>query len=98
LQEVDRIVQYASSTQKEYYGTLLAIALERYRAARGAFPETLAALCPEYLPELPQDPLTGEAIGYRRQTEGYLLYSIGMNLRDDEGRADDQFLSESTSR
>jgi hypothetical protein len=98
LQEVDRIVQYVSSAQKEYYGTLLAIALERYRAARGAFPETLAALSPEYLPDVPKDPLTGEAIGYRKQEERYLLYSIGMNLRDDEGRPDDRLLFESASR
>ena len=98
LQEVDRIVQYASSTQKEYYGTLLAIALERYRAAQGAYPETLTALSPDYLPDLPQDPLTGEAIGYRRQKEGYLLYSVGMNLRDDEGHPDDQLLFGNGSR
>jgi hypothetical protein len=66
------------------------LALERYRAAKGEFPATLAELTPEFLRELPVDPYTGKRLLYRREPGGAMIWSPGENLRDDGGDLDDQ--------
>lgn len=46
----------------------------------------LAALLPQYLALLPNDPWSdGEKYQYRHQDDGYLLYSIGPNGKDEGG-------------
>lgn len=63
----------------------IAQALWAYREDRGAFPEELKALHPAYLAELPLDPFSGQRFIYRRTGEGFALYSVGENQRDDGG-------------
>ncbi len=64
----------------------LACALEQHRAAKGAYPETLAALAPDFATQLPHDLFDGQPPRYRRMSDGkFLLYSIGWNSRDDGG-------------
>lgn len=64
----------------------LACALERRRLAEGQFPETLEALAPKYVTALPHDVITGAPLIYRRTEDGhFLLYSVGMNGKDDGG-------------
>jgi hypothetical protein len=74
-------------TQFELNG--LAFALAAYRADRAAYPEKLAALAPKYLAKLPEDPFSGSAYHYLRDGDGFLLYSVGMNGRDDGGKTRD---------
>ena len=62
-----------------------AMALEVYQKEKGAYPETLAGLVPGYLREVPVDVFSGEALRYRRQGEGYVVYSVGKNGVDDGG-------------
>jgi len=63
-----------------------AIALERYRLARGEFPETLTALELQFSTKLPHDVIGGGPLKYRREANGtFTLYSIGWNERDDGG-------------
>jgi hypothetical protein len=65
----------------------LACALERYLRAHGEYPETLAALVPQFIAKLPSDLMTGEALKYQRvDTNLFSLYSVGWNLKDDGGR------------
>jgi len=59
--------------------------LEAYRAEHGRYPESLAQLVPDYLPELPTDPWTGEPMPYRLAGDSYTLYAAGPNKRDDGG-------------
>jgi len=67
----------------------LAIALERHRLARGAYPEMLSGLVPEFCAELPRDIFSDGLYRYRRTDEGsFVLYSLGQNRRDDQGRLD----------
>ncbi len=67
----------------------LAIALERFRMARSAFPKTLAELVPDMIAALPDDIYTGKPLTYRRDDhDGFLLYSVGPNRRDDGGAND----------
>lgn len=60
-----------------------AIALERYRLAHHAWPESLSAL-----PALPNDVIGGAPLHYHVEQDGsFTLYSIGWNGRDDNGVA-----------
>jgi hypothetical protein len=65
---------------------LTATALEQFRQAHAnRYPVTLAELAPDYLSTAPMDPFDGQPIRYRTKGEGYLLYSIGPDLKDDSG-------------
>jgi hypothetical protein len=64
-----------------------ASALVRYRRKRQVWPQSLKELVPEYLAELPVDRMSGKELGYRRTSDGPLLYSVGSDLDDDGGRA-----------
>ena len=63
-----------------------AIALERYRLARGEFPESLDALAPQFIAQVPHDVIGGQPLKYRHTRDGqFVLYSIGWNEKDDGG-------------
>jgi hypothetical protein len=65
-----------------------AMALERCRLARGAFPESLDALAPQFIAKIPRDVIGGQPLKYRRTPEGaFVLYSVGWNEKDDGGVA-----------
>jgi hypothetical protein len=64
----------------------LACGLERYRLARGQYPETLEALVPQFAEKLPHDIVGGQPLKYHRTAEGkFVLYSVGWNGKDDGG-------------
>ena len=67
-------------------GSIAALALQRYRLAHGQYPDTLDALIPTYLNELPLDPLNGEPLRYRHIDGRSLLYGLGTDRDDDGGR------------
>lgn len=62
------------------------VALERFRQRRGTYPETLTELVPDFLPSLIPDPIDRQPLRYRQlpDTGGFVLYSIGLDGRDDE--------------
>ena len=61
-------------------------ALERFHLAHQAYPQTLAELTPQFIARLPNDFMDGQPLRYRRLSEhGFKLYSIGLNLKDDDG-------------
>jgi len=65
--------------------TLTALALAACRAENGRYPADLSALVPAYLPEVPADVFRREPLVYRLEKNGYLLYSVGPNFKDDGG-------------
>jgi membrane protease YdiL (CAAX protease family) len=67
----------------------LGFALAAYRTDHGSYPATLGDLVPDYVTEVPADIFTGSALRYRRQREGYLLYSVGINGKSDGARGYD---------
>lgn len=76
-------------------GTLTMLALERFRASCGTYPDSLDELVPDFLPSLPLDPWSEKPFGYRRidpatdgQGRAYLLYSIGSDATDNGGHVD----------
>jgi hypothetical protein len=73
-----------------------AIALERYRLARGDYPDSLDALAPQFIAKVPHDVIggppsqgsgaTSRPLHYRRTSDSqFVLYSVGWNERDDGG-------------
>jgi len=67
----------------------IACALERYHLAHGEYPETLDALVPRFIDQLPHDIIGGQPLHYHRSDDGkFVLYSIGWNETDDGGRVD----------
>jgi hypothetical protein len=66
---------------------LTAVALEQFRAAHAnQYPAALSELTPNYLAATPVDPFDGKPLRYRKQGAGYLVYSIGPDLKDNGGR------------
>lgn len=66
--------------------TLATIAVLRYKKDKGEYPESLRQLKDSgYLQELPVDPYTDGPLVYRRMEEGFTLYSVGPNFKDDGG-------------
>jgi len=65
--------------------TKLGFLLAAYRAENGRYPQQLSDLVPQYIPQPPMDLFTGNPLVYQAQADGYLLYSVGANNRDDGG-------------
>jgi len=63
----------------------LGIELELHRRAAGSYPNTLDDLKLAHLDEVPVDPFSGQPFRYRKEGEGYLLYSVDENGVDDGG-------------
>ncbi len=63
----------------------VALALAAYSRKHGGYPVTLSRLVPHFFTVIPADPFTGRPLHYTADKAGYLLYSIGPNLRDDHG-------------
>jgi hypothetical protein len=65
----------------------VACALERYWLAHGEYPETLDALAPQFIAQVPHDIINGQPLHYRREANGqFILYSVGWNEKDDGGQ------------
>jgi len=66
-----------------------ALTLKAYKNKKGGYPGSLAQLR-EVIDwgELPEDPFSGKEFVYRREGEGFLIYSIGADLEDDGGKAE----------
>jgi hypothetical protein len=67
----------------------LAFALAAYRADHGSYPAKLADLKPKYVAEVPKDIFSEGELLYRPEGTGYLLYSVGVNGKDDGGKTRD---------
>ncbi len=63
----------------------LGLALEACQDRTGSYPESIEALVPDILPELPVDPFSGKDLLYRLTDEELVVYSVGKNGVDDGG-------------
>ncbi|MHC4334350.1 MAG: hypothetical protein ACYSUP_13300 [Planctomycetota bacterium] len=64
----------------------VAVAVERYRLATGALPDTLAGLVPAYLDAVRADPFDGKDLRYKKLEAGFVVYSIGEDETDNGGK------------
>jgi len=63
----------------------IALAVDRYSRTNAGPPETLEELVPVYLRTIPLDPFGEQPMRYRLEEGGFLVYSVGDNLVDDNG-------------
>jgi hypothetical protein len=96
LPALSKIPPKAAAVQTATDEAATTCALERYRLANGQFPETLEALVPRFISQLPNDVISGESYKYHfthdlpSQGSGassgqFVLYSVGWNETDDGG-------------
>ncbi len=87
LPALERAARKSSRIQVSVDEGRVACALERYRMKNGSLPETLEALTPSFIAEVPHDVIDGKPLRYRKEADGgYLLYSVGWNQTDDNGQ------------
>jgi glycerophosphoryl diester phosphodiesterase len=61
------------------------IAAERFRLARGRWPNGLDEIPQDILPAVPRDPFDGKPLKYARSDDGVTVYSVGLDGQDDGG-------------
>ena len=76
-------------TSMRFRLAMVAVALAACKAEKGGYPDKLSELEPGYFKKLPQDLFAEGPLTYRRVGKGYLLYSVGENMKDDGGKSDD---------
>jgi hypothetical protein len=86
LEGADAVMNAEDRGNMTFDITKLAFALAEYRARQGSYPAKLADLVPKYVAAIPKDIFSGGPLHYSRQGDGYLLYSVGPNGKDDGGR------------
>ncbi len=69
----------------------IGMACQIYKNRYGEYPDELDQLAPDILEQVPADPFTGESMIYKRKDSGFMVYSVGSNRKDDEGRVTWEF-------
>jgi hypothetical protein len=64
-------------------------AIAFYQRQHGKLPATLDALCPQFLPNVPLDPFSGRPLRYSITKEGWMVWSVGSDLKDDGGAVEE---------
>jgi hypothetical protein len=85
LPALSRAGDAVTSAEARKVTSIVALALERHRLAKGSYPDALEELVPSLLPELPPDPFTGQPLLYVNTGDRVVVYSVGANLTDDGG-------------
>ncbi len=62
-----------------------ACAAERFRLEHGRLPDQWQEVVPQYLAAVPIDPFTGKPMLLHRLENGLVIYSIGVDGKDDQG-------------
>ena len=92
--------QYGSLIHYDFYdfveleanaqGLPVIAALQLYKVENGEYPDNLDQLVPKYLEKLPEDPLAPDKMyKYRKKDDGFILYGVGTNGKDDRGKTFD---------
>jgi hypothetical protein len=85
LQRLELILYTKVRTEAALQVTRVGLALKRYKMANGVYPDTLENLTPSFLDRIPKDPCSGNSLLYRKEGKGFLLYSVGSDLQDNQG-------------
>ena len=85
----DRIQTGADSLDQTRRNLRVAMALSAFHADAGRYPAKLEELAPKYLDKVPNDLFSDKPLIYKPNGNGYLLYGVGPNGKDDDGRTND---------
>jgi hypothetical protein len=89
------VIRYVNRYQARGIGRMLAcvrtslaaIGVARHqRKSAGALPRTLDELVPAYLSNMPIDLFSGRPVRYQSIDDGFAVYSLGTNEKDDGGK------------
>jgi hypothetical protein len=89
LPAFDKIQTAAERNEQTHRNLQLAFVLAAFRVDAGRYPAKLDELAPKYLDKIPNDLFSDRPLIYKADGKGYLLYSVGANGVDDEGRTYD---------
>ena len=87
-----RVLSVRARFIAEQRGTRTVVELYAYRDRTGALPDALDALPGDFK----IDPFSGAPFVYRRTDDGFTLYSVGFDRKDNGGRHDRRFGEERT--
>lgn len=83
------VLKTSYRSQAKTNGLLTTVAILRYKADKGEYPQSLDGLVAfGYLNELPIDPFSGGPLVYRRVDSDFILYSFAEDCDDDNGSHD----------
>jgi hypothetical protein len=82
---VSRVGQSCRRHSAQTSSLLVLVAVERYRLKHRKWPDSLEALKPGLLKDIPLDPFDGKPIRYRKVADGVVVYSVGYDGNDDGG-------------
>ncbi len=74
------------AAQAELTLAVVALALKGFKYEKGRYPKNLYELEQAVAWSVPRDPFTGQRFMYRPRGEGFLLYSLGPDLDNDQGK------------
>ncbi len=80
-----QLAEDEGATLAELRAARTAIFVDRYRQTHGEYPNALATAIPEAWDGVPIDPFSGEPLLYRSFSDGFVVYSVGSNQKDDGG-------------
>jgi hypothetical protein len=84
---IARVNTIAYRLKADTYATLAIVAILRYKQDKGGYPGTLGDLIQAgYLKQLPMDPWSDKPLVYKTTNDGFMLYSVGSNFKDDGGQ------------
>ena len=75
----------AAKDQTQFNLGRLGLAAAAYHSDYGEYPKTLNSLVPKYITEIQTDLFSGEPLKMKAIKDGLILYSIGPNMKDDQG-------------
>ncbi len=81
-----RVSDAADQAEQIHRNGLLAAGLAAHFADHKKYPDALADLVPKYIAKVPEDVFGATAMIYKPTNTGYLLYSVGVNGKDDGGQ------------
>jgi hypothetical protein len=87
---ISAVFQSESRIRTDEELLLLGVALSKYKADKGEYPEKLEELVSGYVKTIPVDAFAGTPLVYKKRANGYLLYSLGANQVDDGGKGYDE--------
>ncbi|MEZ6164516.1 MAG: hypothetical protein R3B67_08790 [Phycisphaerales bacterium] len=87
LPAYDRFVLRVLTARTKRDASRFVIAAYRHRELHGEFPSSVAEIDDNLLPKPPIDPYTGKPLRIRIKGDRVVIYSLGPDLDDDQGRA-----------
>lgn len=83
----DRVLQEYHESICQHHALITILAANRYQIDNSSLPGNLEKLIDEgYLKKIPTDPYTDKSLIYKVTEEGFILYSVGRDFKDNDGK------------